>query len=98
MGKARQDRSGRGRSLEELKRSGIKALSPNSGLGTPCPSRCPKRMGDIGKASAIVNSYFAPFNHKPTTTNMHRPAVEAHHLAFGRADAHGEDAHAPVGG
>ena len=28
------------------------------------------RMGDIGKASAIVNSYFAPFNHKPTTTNM----------------------------
>ena len=28
------------------------------------------RMGDIGKASAIVNSYFAPYNHKPTTTNM----------------------------
>jgi 2-iminobutanoate/2-iminopropanoate deaminase/2-aminomuconate deaminase len=28
------------------------------------------RMGDIGKASAVVNSYFAPFNHKPTTTNM----------------------------
>jgi hypothetical protein len=26
--------------------------------------------GDIGKASAVVNSYFAPFNHKPTTTNM----------------------------
>ena len=23
-----------------------------------------------GRASAIVNSYFAPFNHKPTTTNM----------------------------
>jgi len=28
------------------------------------------RVGDIGRASAIVNSYFAPFNHKPTTTNM----------------------------
>ena len=28
------------------------------------------RVGDIGKASAIVNSYFAPYNHKPTTTNM----------------------------
>jgi len=28
------------------------------------------RMGDIGRSSAIVNSYFAPFNHKPTTTNM----------------------------
>src|ERR1041385_8120876 len=28
------------------------------------------RIGDIGKASAVVNSYFAPFNHNPTTTNM----------------------------
>ena len=28
------------------------------------------RTGDIGKSSAVVNSYFAPFNHKPTTTNM----------------------------
>src|SRR5436190_21954906 len=28
------------------------------------------RMGDIGKSSAVVNSYFAPHNHKPTTTNM----------------------------
>jgi enamine deaminase RidA (YjgF/YER057c/UK114 family) len=28
------------------------------------------RAGDIGRSSAIVNSYFAPFNHKPTTTNM----------------------------
>jgi enamine deaminase RidA (YjgF/YER057c/UK114 family) len=28
------------------------------------------RTGDIGRSSAIVNSYFAPFNHKPTTTNM----------------------------
>jgi 2-iminobutanoate/2-iminopropanoate deaminase len=32
--------------------------------------RARPRMGDIGRASAIVNSYFAPFNHKPTTTNM----------------------------
>jgi 2-iminobutanoate/2-iminopropanoate deaminase len=28
------------------------------------------RMGDIGVSSRVVNSYFAPFNHKPTTTNM----------------------------
>lgn len=28
------------------------------------------RTGDIGRSSAIVNSYFAPFNHKPATTNM----------------------------
>ena len=28
------------------------------------------RCGDIGRASAVVNSYFAPFNHKPTTTNL----------------------------
>ena len=28
------------------------------------------RMGDIGRSSAVVNSYFAPFNHKPTTTNL----------------------------
>ena len=28
------------------------------------------RMGDIGRWSAVVNSYFAPHNHKPTTTNM----------------------------
>src|SRR3954465_13940877 len=32
--------------------------------------RARPRMGDIGRSSAIVNSYFAPFNHKPTTTNM----------------------------
>jgi hypothetical protein len=25
---------------------------------------------DIGKASAIINSYFAPFNHKPISTNV----------------------------
>ena len=29
-----------------------------------------RRMGDIGKASAVINSYFAPFNHKPTSTNV----------------------------
>ncbi len=28
------------------------------------------RTGDIGRSSAVVNSYFAPFQHKPTTTNM----------------------------
>jgi len=28
------------------------------------------RMGDIGRASAIIGSYFAPFNHKPTSTNV----------------------------
>ena len=28
------------------------------------------RMGDIGGAAFIINSYFAPFNHKPTSTNM----------------------------
>jgi hypothetical protein len=27
-------------------------------------------MGDIGKASAVINSYFAPFNHKPTSRNI----------------------------
>src|SRR5207249_7395213 len=32
--------------------------------------RARPRMGDIGKASAAVNSYFAPHNHKPTTTNL----------------------------
>ncbi|MSQ63293.1 MAG: hypothetical protein EXR33_05585 [Betaproteobacteria bacterium] len=28
------------------------------------------RMGDIGRSSAAVNSYFAPYKHKPATTNM----------------------------
>lgn len=32
--------------------------------------RARPRMGDIGKASAVVNSYFAPYNHKPTSTNL----------------------------
>ena len=32
--------------------------------------RARPRMGDIGNASAVVNSYFAPHNHKPTTTNL----------------------------
>ena len=27
-------------------------------------------MGDIGRASAIIDSYFAPYNHKPTSTNL----------------------------
>jgi hypothetical protein len=25
---------------------------------------------DIGKASAVINSHFAPLNHKPTSTNV----------------------------
>ncbi len=28
------------------------------------------RAGDIGVSSSIVNSYFAPYDHKPATTNM----------------------------
>ena len=32
--------------------------------------RARPRMGDIGKASAVINSYFTPFNHKPTSTNV----------------------------
>jgi len=28
------------------------------------------QVGDVGKASAVINSYFAPFNHKPTSTNI----------------------------
>jgi enamine deaminase RidA (YjgF/YER057c/UK114 family) len=32
--------------------------------------RARPRMGDIGKASAVINSYFAPFSHKPTSTNV----------------------------
>ena len=32
--------------------------------------RARPRIGDIGKASAVINSYFAPFDHKPTSTNI----------------------------
>jgi len=32
--------------------------------------RARPRMGDIGRATAIINSYFAPYNHKPTSTNL----------------------------
>ena len=32
--------------------------------------RARPRMGDIGKASAVVNEYFKPYNYKPTTTNI----------------------------
>ena len=28
------------------------------------------RIGDLGRASAVINSYFAPYNHKPTSTNV----------------------------
>jgi enamine deaminase RidA (YjgF/YER057c/UK114 family) len=32
--------------------------------------RARPRMGDIGRASAVINAYFAPYNHKPTSTNV----------------------------
>jgi enamine deaminase RidA (YjgF/YER057c/UK114 family) len=32
--------------------------------------RARPRIGDIGKASAVIGSYFAPYNHKPTSTNL----------------------------
>lgn len=32
--------------------------------------RARPRIGDIGKAAAVINSYFSPFNHKPTSTNI----------------------------
>jgi 2-iminobutanoate/2-iminopropanoate deaminase len=32
--------------------------------------RARPRMGDIGRASRVVGSYFAPHNHVPTTTNL----------------------------
>ena len=32
--------------------------------------RARPRMGDIGRASAVISSYFAPYNHKPTSTNV----------------------------
>jgi 2-iminobutanoate/2-iminopropanoate deaminase len=32
--------------------------------------RARPRMGDIGRSSMVINSYFAPFNYKPATTNI----------------------------
>src|SRR5919197_2071048 len=32
--------------------------------------RARPRMCDIGRASTVINSYLAPFNHKPTSTNV----------------------------
>jgi enamine deaminase RidA (YjgF/YER057c/UK114 family) len=32
--------------------------------------RARPQMGDIGRASRVINSYFAPFQHKPTSTNI----------------------------
>jgi enamine deaminase RidA (YjgF/YER057c/UK114 family) len=32
--------------------------------------RARPRLGDIGRASAVINSYFAPYDHKPTSTNV----------------------------
>src|SRR6266478_2923129 len=31
--------------------------------------RARPRMGDIGRASSIIDSYFAPYHHRPTSTN-----------------------------
>ncbi|MEK7880097.1 MAG: RidA family protein [candidate division NC10 bacterium] len=32
--------------------------------------RARPRMGDIGRAAAVIDSYFKPLNHRPTSTNM----------------------------
>ena len=32
--------------------------------------RARPRIGDLAKASAVINSYFAPYNHKPASTNL----------------------------
>lgn len=32
--------------------------------------RARPRIGDIGRASAIIDSYFVPYHHKPTSTNL----------------------------
>jgi enamine deaminase RidA (YjgF/YER057c/UK114 family) len=32
--------------------------------------RARPRIGDIGRATRIISSYFAPFNHVPTSTNV----------------------------
>lgn len=32
--------------------------------------RARPRIGDIGRAQAVIDSYFKPYNHKPTSTNM----------------------------
>ena len=32
--------------------------------------RARPRIGDIGRASKVVDSYFAPYNYKPATTNI----------------------------
>jgi enamine deaminase RidA (YjgF/YER057c/UK114 family) len=32
--------------------------------------RARPQMGDIGRATKVINSYFAPFKHVPTSTNI----------------------------
>lgn len=32
--------------------------------------RARPRMGDIGRAAKVIHSYFEPFNHRPTSTNL----------------------------
>jgi enamine deaminase RidA (YjgF/YER057c/UK114 family) len=32
--------------------------------------RARPRIGDIGKAAGVIHSYFAPYQHRPTSTNI----------------------------
>ena len=32
--------------------------------------RARPRIGDIGRAAAVINAYFAPYGHRPTSTNV----------------------------
>ena len=32
--------------------------------------RARPRMGDIGRAAKVIHSYFEPYNHRPTSTNL----------------------------
>ena len=43
--------------------------------------RARPRIGDIGRARAVVSSYFAPFNHKPTTNGEPEQLVEIQAVA-----------------
>ena len=77
-GESQSDSSVRQRPLEAQTRAamdGIKQTLDASGASFKdvvhfFVFRARPRMGDIGKASAVINSYFAPFNHKPTSTNV----------------------------
>jgi enamine deaminase RidA (YjgF/YER057c/UK114 family) len=49
--------------------------------------RARPQMGDIGRVSRVINSYFAPFNHKPTSTNIAVLERDDEPLAMRRASA-----------